>query len=123
MDFSRERLFVARWRRILIPWRANTEAEAVRDMEHSCIATLLCVFLFVGFSEFDSARLALVSAIWKTYSAISPELGRRFGRSTRERIVKIAERPEIYPRVDGEIRRTIMSDFLIHLPLPQHRSA
>jgi hypothetical protein len=27
--------FVARWRRILIPWRAHTDADAVRDMERS----------------------------------------------------------------------------------------
>ena len=32
--------FVARWRRILIPWFAKTETEALRDMERSCIGML-----------------------------------------------------------------------------------
>lgn len=55
MDFSREQIFVARWRRILIPWGAKTEAEAVRDMERSCMAVILGMFLFLGFNEGESA--------------------------------------------------------------------
>ncbi len=33
--------FTARWRRILIPWQARTDAEAVRDMEKSCFGVVL----------------------------------------------------------------------------------
>ena len=29
--------FVARWRRILIPWPAHTDLEAARQMERSCL--------------------------------------------------------------------------------------
>ena len=40
--------FVARWRRILIPWRAHTDAEAVRDMERSCIGVIGGMALVIG---------------------------------------------------------------------------
>ena len=51
MTISEAQQFVGRWRRILIPWRAHTDAEAVRDMERSCIGmtggmalVIICAF-------------------------------------------------------------------------------
>ena len=40
--------FVTRWRRILIPWRAHTDAQAVRDMERSCIGVIGGMALVIG---------------------------------------------------------------------------
>ena len=62
MDFSQEQKFVARWRPILIPWWAKTEAEAVRGMHASCIGVLIAVVVFVASNEFDSA--------WKVGAAV-----------------------------------------------------
>ena len=48
MTIAQAQEFVARWRRILIPWRAHTDAEAVRDMEHSCIGVIGGMVLVIG---------------------------------------------------------------------------
>ena len=48
MTIPQAQEFVARWRRILIPWRAHTDAEAVRDMEHSCIGVIGGMALVIG---------------------------------------------------------------------------
>ena len=37
MSIAEAQKFVARWRRILIPWPAYTDLEAVRHMERSCL--------------------------------------------------------------------------------------
>lgn len=47
----------------------------------------------------------------ESYREISPALGRRFRDAIRERIVRISERPEMYPRIHGTVRRTITTDF------------
>jgi hypothetical protein len=33
--------FVSKWKRIMIPWFARTETEALRDMERSCTGMLM----------------------------------------------------------------------------------
>lgn len=48
MTITQAQEFVARWRRILIPWRAHTDAKAVRDMERSCIGVIGGMALIVG---------------------------------------------------------------------------
>ncbi|MEI6784486.1 MAG: hypothetical protein WCQ21_26630 [Verrucomicrobiota bacterium] len=48
MTIAQAQEFVARWRRILIPWRAHTDAEAVRDMERSCIGVMGGMTLVIG---------------------------------------------------------------------------
>lgn len=55
--------------------------------------------------------IAEIEAARDTYSGVSPELGKRFRDAIRERIARIGERPEMYPRIHGEIRRTITADF------------
>jgi hypothetical protein len=57
--------FVARWRRILIPWFAKTEAEALRDIERSCIGMAGGSFLMLSISannmtNSSSSRLLLI---------------------------------------------------------------
>ena len=55
--------------------------------------------------------IAEIKAARYTYTSISPELGKRFRDAIRERIARISERPEMYPRIHGEIRRSITADF------------
>jgi plasmid stabilization system protein ParE len=45
------------------------------------------------------------------YREVSAQLSNRFRESVRERIRRIAERPEMYPCITGEIRRAITRDF------------
>ncbi|MBP9902833.1 MAG: hypothetical protein V9H26_21615 [Verrucomicrobiota bacterium] len=40
MTTTQAQEFVARWRRILIPCRGHTDAQAVRDMERSCLGVI-----------------------------------------------------------------------------------
>jgi len=40
--------FITRWRRILNPWFARTDAEAVRDMERSCYGVIGGMGLIFG---------------------------------------------------------------------------
>jgi hypothetical protein len=48
MKIAQAQEFVARWRRILIPWRAHTDAEAVRDRGRSCIGVIGGMALVIG---------------------------------------------------------------------------
>lgn len=50
MTTTQAQEFVARWRRILIPWRAVTDAQAVRDMERSCVGIIGGMVLVVACS-------------------------------------------------------------------------
>jgi hypothetical protein len=57
--------FVAQWKRILLPWLARTEVEALRDMERSCIGmtgggVLMCIMAstrMAGSSFWQAAAL------------------------------------------------------------------
>ncbi|NOS71431.1 MAG: hypothetical protein HOP33_16035 [Verrucomicrobia bacterium] len=62
MNITNSQQFVTRCRRILIPWFAHTDAEAVRDMERSCmgIAGGMLLTLCVASASSWSARLAIV---------------------------------------------------------------
>jgi hypothetical protein len=72
MTTTQAQEFVARWRRILIPWRAHTDAEAVRDMERSCtgIAAGLLLTLCMASTSSWAARNYIVwsSAVVAVFS-------------------------------------------------------
>ena len=72
MTTTQAQEFVARWRRILIPWRAHTDAEAVRDMERSCagIAGGLLLTLCMASTSSWAARNYIVwfSAVVAVFS-------------------------------------------------------
>ena len=55
--------------------------------------------------------MAEIKAARDTYTSISLELGKRFRDAIREQIARVGERPDMYPRIHGEIRRTITTDF------------
>lgn len=62
--------FVARWKRILIPWFARTESEALRDMERSCIGMMgggLLIFTFTSTHILDStfAEVIVVFSVFQ----------------------------------------------------------
>ena len=64
MTIAQAQKFVARWRRILVPWRAHTDAEAVRDMERSCIGVIGGMALVIG------CAATLSSPWWKLGVAV-----------------------------------------------------
>ena len=47
MTITQAQKFVDQWKRILMPWHAHTEAEAVRDMERSCLGIVLGILVVV----------------------------------------------------------------------------
>jgi hypothetical protein len=55
--------FVTRWRRILMPWCARTDAEAVRDMERSCLGVFAGMALVVGCNKTFSSSWEIVVAV------------------------------------------------------------
>ncbi len=66
--------FVARWRRILVPWFAKTEAEVLRDMERSCIGMAgggFLIFLLVSTQAKESSlwlAIAIIAGVQLLFS-------------------------------------------------------
>ena len=57
--------FVARWRRVLVLWKARTEAEAIRDLRWSFFGGMIVsVCMFAGVApEIGKSEFALVLAL------------------------------------------------------------
>jgi hypothetical protein len=84
MTITQAEEFVTRWRRILIPWRAHTDAEAVRDMERSCIGVIGGMALVIGCAttlsspwKLGVAALALAVAVVATWLSLRLRAVRR----------------------------------------------
>jgi hypothetical protein len=75
--------FVLRWRRILIPWQATTDAEAVRDMERSCLGIMGgMVLIFSCSATVPSSWKAAVMSVAFAIAALA------FWLSLRLRVVR-----------------------------------
>lgn len=58
--------FVSKWKRIMIPWFARTEAEALRDMERSCTGMLMGGFgmLVVCLPKMDQSSVSKLGVVF-----------------------------------------------------------
>jgi hypothetical protein len=55
--------FATRCRRILVPWFARTDAEAVRDMERSCYGVIIGMEVIIGCNNKLSSSWEIVVAV------------------------------------------------------------
>ena len=78
--------FIARWRRILLPWFARTEREALRDMERSCVGMTgggVLIFTIAATRMHDSSYWQAMALLGVFQFGVSLSLVLRFRQARR----------------------------------------